>query len=171
MDCSPPGSSVHGDSPVQNTEVSCHALLQGIFPTQGLNPGLPHCRQILHCLSHKFNTSLFFCSYCCSCGHWELFHLAPVSLWHPPVIVAWVVVFLFLCTYLLSDTTRCSRLILHVSAPVWESAICPRNLSSFTRRLALKTKIWPWVCLLLYSYKWMSLVLGPLSWQSKEICL
>ena len=43
MDCSPPGSSVHGDSPGKNTGVGCHALLQGIFPTQGSNPGLPHC--------------------------------------------------------------------------------------------------------------------------------
>ena len=34
-DCSPPGSSVHGDSPGKNTGVGCHALLQGIFPTQG----------------------------------------------------------------------------------------------------------------------------------------
>ncbi|XP_044786514.1 uncharacterized protein LOC112579995 [Bubalus bubalis] len=40
MDCSTPGSSVHGDSPSKNTGVSCHALLQGIFPTQGLNPCL-----------------------------------------------------------------------------------------------------------------------------------
>ena len=46
VDCSPPGSSVHGDSPGKNTGVSCHAFLQGIFPTQGLNPGLLHCRQI-----------------------------------------------------------------------------------------------------------------------------
>ena len=53
MDCSPPGSSVHGNSPGKNTGVSCHALLQGIFPTQGLNPGLPHCRQILYHLSHQ----------------------------------------------------------------------------------------------------------------------
>ena len=37
MDCSPPGSSVHGDSPGKKTGVGCHALLQGIFPTQGLN--------------------------------------------------------------------------------------------------------------------------------------
>ena len=43
---SPPGSSVHGVSPGKNTGVSCHALLQGIFPTQGSNPGLPHCKQI-----------------------------------------------------------------------------------------------------------------------------
>ena len=33
MDCSPPGSSVHGDSPGRNTGVGCFALLQGIFPT------------------------------------------------------------------------------------------------------------------------------------------
>ena len=38
MDCSQPGSSVHGDSSGKNTGVGCHALLQGIFPTQGLNP-------------------------------------------------------------------------------------------------------------------------------------
>ena len=31
----------------------CHFLLQGIFPTQGLNLGLPHCRLTLYCLSHQ----------------------------------------------------------------------------------------------------------------------
>ena len=41
MECSPPGSSVYGDSPGKNTGVGCHALLQGIFLTQGLNPGPP----------------------------------------------------------------------------------------------------------------------------------
>ena len=53
MDCSPPGSSVHGDSPGKNTGVGGHVLLQGIFPTQGSNPGLLHCRWILYCLSHQ----------------------------------------------------------------------------------------------------------------------
>ena len=93
MDCSPPGSSVHGDSPGQeywsglpchppgdlpkpgmeprspelqadsilseppgkpkNTGVGSHSLLQGIFPTQGSNPGLLNCRRILYQLSHK----------------------------------------------------------------------------------------------------------------------
>ena len=48
MDCSLPGTSVHGDSPGKNSGVGCHALLQGIFPTQGWNPGLLHCRQILY---------------------------------------------------------------------------------------------------------------------------
>ena len=37
MDCSQPGSSVHGDSPGKTTAVGCHALLQGIFPIQGSN--------------------------------------------------------------------------------------------------------------------------------------
>ena len=41
------------DSPGKNTGVGSLSLLQGIFPTQRLNPGLPHCRQILHQLSHK----------------------------------------------------------------------------------------------------------------------
>ena len=41
------------NSPGQNTGVGSHSLLQGIFPTQGSNPGLPHCRRILYQLSHK----------------------------------------------------------------------------------------------------------------------
>ena len=40
------------NSPGQNTGVGSLSLLQGIFPTQGLNSGLPHCRQILYQLSH-----------------------------------------------------------------------------------------------------------------------
>ena len=55
MDWSPPCSSVHGNSPGKNSGVCCHALVQGIFPTQGLNPGLPHCWRILYCLSHQGN--------------------------------------------------------------------------------------------------------------------
>ena len=51
IDCSPPGSFVHGNSPGKNNEVGCHVFLQGIFPTQGSNPGLPHCRWIFYHLS------------------------------------------------------------------------------------------------------------------------
>ena len=47
MDCSP------WNSPGQNTGVGSLFLLQGIFPTQGSNPGLLHCGQILYQLSHK----------------------------------------------------------------------------------------------------------------------
>ena len=41
------------NSPVQNTEVGSCSLLHRIFPTQGSNPGLPHCGRILSQLSHK----------------------------------------------------------------------------------------------------------------------
>ena len=40
-------------SPGQNIGMGSLSVLQGIFPTQGSNPGLPHCRQILYQLSHK----------------------------------------------------------------------------------------------------------------------
>ena len=40
------------NSPGQNTGVGSLSLLQGIFPTQGSNPGLSHCRRILHQLNH-----------------------------------------------------------------------------------------------------------------------
>ena len=53
MACTLPGPSVHGDSPGKNTGVHCHVLLQGIFPTQGWNPGFPHCGRILYHLSHQ----------------------------------------------------------------------------------------------------------------------
>ena len=53
MDYSLPASSVHRDSPGKNTEVGCHALLQGIFSTQWSNPGLLHCRWILYQLSYE----------------------------------------------------------------------------------------------------------------------
>ena len=45
------------DSPGRNTGVGCHTLLQGIFPTQGSKPGLPHWRQILYRLSHQGSLS------------------------------------------------------------------------------------------------------------------
>jgi len=51
MDCSPPGSSVHGIFPGKNTGVRCHFLLQRIFPTKGSNPhfpGLLYCRSIAY---------------------------------------------------------------------------------------------------------------------------
>ena len=53
MDSSLPGFPVRGDSPDQNNRGGCHALLQGIFPSQGSSPGLPPCRWILYQLSHQ----------------------------------------------------------------------------------------------------------------------
>ena len=62
MGCSPPGSSVHGDSPGKNTGVGCHFLLQGIFLTQGSSLGILCCRQILYHLSQQIS-----CVCVCAC--------------------------------------------------------------------------------------------------------
>ena len=40
-DCSPPGSSIHGDSPGKKTRVGCHVLLQGNLPNPGIKPRCP----------------------------------------------------------------------------------------------------------------------------------
>ena len=53
MDCSLPGFSVHGILYARITEVGSFSLLQGIFPTQGSNPGFLHCNQILYYLDRK----------------------------------------------------------------------------------------------------------------------
>ena len=51
--CNPMDYTSLWNSPGQNTGVGSHSLLQGIFPTQGLNPDLQHCRWILYQLSHQ----------------------------------------------------------------------------------------------------------------------
>ena len=60
---SPPGSSVHGILQTRITRVGCHALLQGVFPTQGSNPCLLGCRWVP---SHGAT---------CSLGVWPYFPL------------------------------------------------------------------------------------------------
>ena len=65
MDCSLPGSCVHGDSPGKNIGVGCHFLLQGIFPNQRSHPGLPHCSQIFFTV--WANSSVQFSSVAQSC--------------------------------------------------------------------------------------------------------
>ena len=62
MDCSFPGSSVHANSPGKNTGVCSCSLLQGIFPSQGSNPGCIHCRQTLYHPSHQGSSVVSFLS-------------------------------------------------------------------------------------------------------------
>ena len=49
----PHGLYSQWNSPGQNPGVGSLSLFQGMFPTQGLNPGLPHCGRILYQVSHK----------------------------------------------------------------------------------------------------------------------
>ena len=74
MDCNPPGFSIHGDSPGNHTGMGCHALLQGIFPTQGLSPGLPHWMWILYHLNHQHLPLSEFIYISCPTG-WPVYHL------------------------------------------------------------------------------------------------
>ena len=53
VNCSLPGSSVHGILQARILEWVPSTFSRGIFPTQGSNPGLPHCGRILYCLSHQ----------------------------------------------------------------------------------------------------------------------
>ena len=69
MDCSPPGSYIHGVFPGKNTGVGCHFLLQGIFPTQGSSLCLLQCKQIFYCWAigetHLQNTNSKINNYKC----------------------------------------------------------------------------------------------------------
>ena len=58
MDCNLQGSSVHGIFQARILERGCHFLLQEIFPMQGLNPGLPHCRQTFYVWAMREGTRL-----------------------------------------------------------------------------------------------------------------
>ena len=71
--CHPTAARLHGGSPGKNTGGGCHALLQGIFPTQGPNPGLPKCRWMLYCLSHRGSPRTL---------EWEVYPFSKGSSWH-----------------------------------------------------------------------------------------
>ena len=73
-------SSVHGNSPGKNIGVACHDLLQGIFPTQRQNPGLPHCRRILYHLSRQGSPYIHIHTHVQSDAHIHLYphkHICP----------------------------------------------------------------------------------------------
>ena len=53
MDCVPPGSSVHGILQARILQWVAIPFSRGIFPTEGSNPGLLHCRRICYPLSHQ----------------------------------------------------------------------------------------------------------------------
>ena len=58
MDCNLPGSSIHGIFQARILEWVAISFIQEIFLTQGLNPGLSHCRQTLYCLSYQGSQQL-----------------------------------------------------------------------------------------------------------------
>ena len=83
MDYSPPGSSVQGILQVKILKWVAISFSRGIFPTQGWNLGLLHCRQILYSLSHqgRFTSGKRHCK--ASCAGWQF--LVPVISLAPPL--------------------------------------------------------------------------------------
>ena len=158
MDCSLPGSSVPGDSPGKNTAVGCRALLQGIFPTQGLNPGLPHCRKILYPLSHQESPRILewvaypFSRWCYSSSQRECPHMDCHSIlktWLRTVSVedTWRI-----CCLSIFWTTGCRS---SVSSPQI-SSVCsshPKGLPQESRFLSFIKKSEDLAILGLHSYK------------------
>ena len=102
MDCSPLGSSVYEDSPGKNTGMGCHSLFQGIFPTQGLSPGLPHWRQILYSLSHQGSPLSGY-------SMWKLHH----DSLHPSNSLQLLMLLYFLCFFIVLFTFLCSKSLVY----------------------------------------------------------
>ena len=92
------------DSPGKSTRVGGHALLQGIFATQGLNPGLLHCSWFLYQLSHQGSPPyLVFMTQFKQCPFLGPSHLLPQPKGSPPLcspgaLITGTFVFVFGCT-------------------------------------------------------------------------
>ena len=81
------------NSPGQNTGVGNFSLLQGIFPTQGSNLAVPHCRQMLYQLSHRGSPRILeWVAYPFSRGSswhsWGRSSFLPAELWGKPYMVS-----------------------------------------------------------------------------------
>ena len=118
-----PGTIDSMNSPGQNTGVASHSLFQRIFPTQGLNPGLPHCWRILCQVSHQGSElnsrSLLIIYFVCSNVRMPI----PLSQLIPPSLPAANRKFVFyisvsyfvnkfICTLFLESTCKQYRMIL-----------------------------------------------------------
>ena len=119
VDCSLPGLSVHGDSAGKNAGVGFHALLQGVFSTQGSNPHLLcllHCRRILYLLSHQGSPALrtFYHSWKESLRSHTLDIVAIMQVWLPN-----------LTTWVLRTVTRASPFL---EAGQTQACVTPRSV-------------------------------------------
>ena len=86
MDCSPPGSSVHGILQVRILEWAAMASSRGLNLTQGLNLGLLHCRQILYHLSHQGS---YFWQNCGEKRECYYGHISDLCYWLVDLLKTW----------------------------------------------------------------------------------
>ena len=153
MNCSLPGSSVQGILQARILEWVAHSLLQEISPTQGSNPGLLHCRQILNHLSHQESPKVVWVYIhfvvvqscptlchpmdCCMPGFLVLRHLLELAQIH----VHWV-----------SDTIQPSWPLSSPSSPPLPSPPPYIFLSIYFRLLFLHIYICKLVCICTYRF-------------------
>ena len=90
---------------------------------------------IISYLGSQVNTPLFYYSNCSSFGHWKLFHVAPVSCWHTPIILVFNYFFCFFSTSLLLVLQEAPGSSCIFPASVWESVISPKSPSSLPWRM------------------------------------
>ena len=85
MDCSPPGSSVHGDSLGENTGVGCHFLLQGFFPTQNRTSV-----SYISCIGRQalYHSLFFFFFFECCSNNSEDYLYTGLMIYGPPTSVS-----------------------------------------------------------------------------------
>ena len=137
MDYSQPGSSVNEDSPGKNTGVGCHALLQGIFPTQESNPCLPPCRQILYHLSHQGSPRILeWVTYC-----------SPGYLPHWGIVYVCMYIYVCMCVYIYIHTAKSLQLCLTLWDPVDGSppgSTIPGILQTRTLECLFFSNAWKW---------------------------
>ena len=118
--CDPTDYSLQ-NSPGQDTGVGSLSLLQGIFPAQGWNPGLPHCRQILYQLSHK---KPIIISYISTHLTWMLYSIGcEVTKMQHRVVFFVVCLFLTLVLHHLHHTYVYDSQI-QISACSWAPVLC-----------------------------------------------
>ena len=115
------------DSPGENTGVGCHAFLQGIFPTQGSNLGLPHYRWILYQLSHQRSQSLVPSILC----KWHYF-----VLFNGWVIFHFIYVLHLLCPFLWQWTFRLLPCL----------GYCKQHSNEYLGTCILLDQVFPCIC-------------------------
>ena len=91
------------NSPGQNTGVGSLSLLQGIFPTQGSNPGLPHRRQILYQLSHKGSPRIL---------EWVAYPFSSRSFWPSNQTRVSCIAAGFFTNWAIGETQMCYKLLI-----------------------------------------------------------
>ena len=92
------------NSPGKNTAVGCHSLLQSIFPIQGLNLGLLHCRRSLNNLSHQGSPRLFMvANYQGPNLFTNLSKLVIVSFYYSDENVKWYLIVVSICISLVTN--------------------------------------------------------------------